>query len=294
MILRYTATVGFLTIFCCTYGPVFASEPEPAKIDSHLSDDYADLEAWAQSSKADDTQPSEAIEQHPVRMVRTYVVACEGNLPDSPNSLGTMCPRALTMCTSTPDPKDLGYWVFTAPAKPGGAQRHWQATGEFACRSAADPAGPAAVAVQPVVTAEDFRRLPIPAAVIKVQPPDRRTLINIPTNLYANASPVILPTTVLGLAVRVRATPSRFHWTYGDGTARTTTDPGAPYPELRTAHTYLRPGHRTLHLSTTYSGEYSVAGEAWLPIDGVATVSSPSRTLTVLSAQNQLVAEPLG
>jgi hypothetical protein len=128
---------------------------------------------------------------------------------------------------------------------------------------------------------------------MKVQPPSRRTLVNIPTNLYADASTVTLPTTVLGQPVRVRATPERFHWNYGDGTSRTTADPGAPYPELRTAHTYRRPGTARLQLSTVYSGEYSVAGGAWQPIDGVATVGSPTAALTVLAAENRLVADPI-
>jgi hypothetical protein len=227
-----------------------------------------------------------------VRMVRTYVPACEGNWPDSPDSLGTLCPRAIQMCAGTPDSTDLGFWVFTAPAGGGPrTQDSWTATGEFACRGAADDDEPAAV--EPVVTAEDFRRLPLPAAEINVQPPNRRTLISIPTNLYADAAPVVLPTTILGQPVRVRATPMRFRWTYGDGTALTTADPGAPYPDLRTAHTYRRPGTPTLGLTTTYSGEYSVAGGAWLPIDGLATVNSPSTRLTVLAARNELVAEPL-
>jgi hypothetical protein len=36
-----------------------------------------------------------------------------------------------------------------------------------------------------------------------------------------------------------------------------------------------------------------VAGGAWLPIDGLATVNSPGTGLTVLAAKNQLVADPL-
>jgi hypothetical protein len=225
-------------------------------------------------------------------MVRTYVPACEGNWPDSPDSLGTLCPRATQMCATTPDPTDIGFWVFTAPAGPGPRTgSSWTPTGEFACRGETDDGDPAAL--EPVVTAQDFRRLPLPAARINVQPPNRRTLINIPTNLYTDASAVVLPTTVLGQPVRVRATPVRFRWDYGDGTALTTADPGAPYPDLRTAHTYRRPGRATLGLSTTYSGEYSVAGGAWLPIDGLATVDSPGTALTVLAAENRLVAEPV-
>jgi hypothetical protein len=224
-------------------------------------------------------------------MVRAYVPACEGNSPNNPNSLGTLCATAMTLCATTPAPGDIGYWVFTAPAgPPDPGPDSWTATGEYACRGA-NTANPAAAV--PVVTAEDFRRLPLPAAAIKVQPPSRRTLINIPTNLYAGAASVILPTTVLGQAVRVRATPLRFHWSYGDGTKLTTTDPGGPYPDLRTAHVYRRPGTCTLGLATTYTGEYSVGGGPWLAIDGLATVDSPGTRLTVLAAENRLVSEPL-
>jgi hypothetical protein len=196
------------------------------------------------------------------------------------------------MCAGTADPSDLGFWVFTASAAARNRNASsWTATGEFVCRGAGEDDDPAPV--EPVVTAEDFRRLPLPAAVIKVQPPNLRTLINIPTNLYADADPVVIPTTVLGQAVRVRATPLRFRWNYGDGKALSTTDPGAPYPELRTAHTYLQPGKRTLGLTTTYSGEYSVTGGPWLPVDGLATVNSPATALTVLAAHNELVTDPL-
>ncbi len=195
------------------------------------------------------------------------------------------------MCSATDDPKDLGFWVFTARAGSGARTADsWTATGEYACRGVGANEGGAA-AVEPVVTAADFRRLPLPAAKVNVQPPNRRTLINIPTNFYADAAATIIPTTVLGQPVRVRATPLRFRWTYGDGADLTTTDPGAPYPDLRIAHTYRQPGRATLGLRTTYSGEYSVAGGAWSPIDGLATVNSPSTTLTVLSARNELVGD---
>ena len=284
---------------CCLslifiHNTAIADEPD-SLIKARTDQDSAELWAQQRARVAQDAHSgtAQSISQHKARLLRAFVPACEGNRPNSPDSLGTLCPTAVTMCVNTPDPRDLGYWVFTAPAgPPAPTADDWHATGEYACRSAADPNDPQA-APDPVVTAEDFRRLPIPAAAIKIQPPNRRTLINIPTNLYANASQVILPTTVLGQAVRVRATPQRFHWTYGDGSIRTTTDPGGPYPVLRTAHTYRRPGTRALALTTTYSGEYSVAGGPWLPIDGVATVNSPGTDLTVLAAENRLVSQPL-
>ena len=218
------------------------------------------------------------------------MLACQGNLPQLQRNLGAPCGQASGLCASTANPDDIGYWIYTAPAgPPDPGQGDWTSTGEVVCRGANQPPDE----VEPVVTAADFRRLPLPAAGLKVEPPTRQTLVNIPTNLYADSRAAILPTRILGLAVRVRATPLRFRWSYGDGAALSTENAGGPYPQLDTAHTYRRPGSRTVHLSTTYSGEYSVTGGPWLPIDGVATVDSPPTTLTVRSAENQLVAEPL-
>ena len=141
----------------------------------------------------------------------------------------------------------------------------------------------------PAVTVRDFRRLPLPPGGVNVQPPNLRTLVNVPTNVFVSARVTVLNTTLLGVPVRVRATPVRYHWTFGDGRSLLTSDPGAAYPDLRTTHIYLQPGARQLGLTTTYTGEYSVAGGPWLPIDGVARVVSAPVTLTVLAAQSQLI-----
>ena len=284
-------TALFLSLI--TISSISWADTPDSLINARADRDSAELWARQRDREAQERRHSDSTQaSNQVRLVRAYVPACEGNWPYSPESLGTLCPAAVTLCAGSDHPGDLAYWVFTAPAgAPRENRASWTPTGEYTCRGARDGNDPEAA--EPVVTVEDFRRLPIPAADIKVQPADRRTLINIPTNLYAGAAAVVLPTTVLGQAVRVRATPVRFHWTYGDGSARTTADAGAPYPELRTAHVYRDPGTRTLGLTTTYSGEYSVAGGAWLPIDGVATVNSPGTDLTVLAARNQLVADPV-
>jgi PKD repeat protein len=110
----------------------------------------------------------------------------------------------------------------------------------------------------------------------------------VPTNVYVDADPVTLPTELLGFPVRVRATPARFHWRFGDGTTLTTRDSGAPYPDMTTTHTYTQPRKARITLTTIYTGEYSVAGGPFQPIVGTATVTSPAAPLTVLAAENQL------
>jgi hypothetical protein len=258
------------------------SDQPQVRFDSQMMDNHADLDAWAQGEAR---SPSATSATHRTRRPRTiiaYVPACSENGPIGPSSQSVLCSTAAEFCASTKGA--MAYWVYTAPA----GTSNWIATGQTVCRGGAAGTGPATPGV--TVSAEDFRRLPLPAATIMVQPQDRRTLVNIPTNLYADARPVILPTRVLGQAVRVRATPLHFRWAYGDGSTRTTADPGGPYPVLRTAHIYLEPGVRRLTLSTTYSGEFSVAGGPWLPIAGTATVQSPDTALTVLTATTHLIA----
>ncbi len=130
------------------------------------------------------------------------------------------------------------------------------------------------------MTQEAFRRLPIPAPEILTQPPDHVTLINIETNIFTAKKPDILSTRVLGQVVRVRATPASFVWEYGDGDTLATANPGHRYPYMPTAHTYTQPGTFRIGLVTTFTGEFSVSGGPWQPINGTATRQSTPVTVT--------------
>jgi len=193
------------------------------------------------------------------------------------------------MCAGTPDPNDLGFWVFSAPAGPTTVSS-WTATGEYLCIGAEDPTE--LPPVVPVVSADDFRRLPLPASPIVVQPGNGSTLVNVPTNFYARARTAIIPTTILGQPVRVRAIPQRFHWKYGDGQSLSTQDSGAPYPDESTAHIFRDAGQHRIQLTTVYRGEYSVNGGPWLPVNGLATVTSPLNLIEVIEAHNRLIDDP--
>ena len=201
-----------------------------------------------------------------------------------------MCTQALSLCAATPDPDDMMFWIYQGPpGVPAPASDEWTPVGQE-CLNPQQANAPQAAPV-PVVTGEQFRRLPLPAGRVHVQPGSGRTLLNVPTNVYVEAGVALLPTTVLGAPVRVRATPAQFEWSFGDGHRLRTRDPGAPYPDLRTTHTYTAPGTMRLALTTTYRGEYSVAGGPWLPIDGTAAVNSPPQALTVVAARAELVAD---
>ena len=205
-----------------------------------------------------------------------------------------VCGKDAQVCQPATDgaPRTL-YWIFTGPpgvARP--AEEQWQLTAS-ACFSPAEAAAAVPGAAVPVLTAEQFRRLPLPAGDVRIQPGNGRTLVNVPTNVYVVARVAVIPTTVIGRQVQVRATPTAYDWTFGDGQHLHTADPGAPDPDLRPTHTYRAPGTQRLALTTTYRGEYSVDGGPWLPVDGTAAVVSPSQDLLVVAARSELVADPL-
>jgi hypothetical protein len=93
--------------------------------------------------------------------------------------------------------------------------------------------------------------------------------------------------------VRVKATASQYRWRFGDGGGLVTADPGGKYPAMSTSHVYLHRQNVKVSLSTGYSGEYSVAGGPWVPIDGLAWVGTTPVALQVVEAHARLVADNL-
>ena len=187
------------------------------------------------------------------------------------------------MCPVT----DVRYWLFRRPVT--GAASSWSLISSSCL-------GPQEISTtQPIFpgfTQTDFQRLPLPAAKASVEPSNGYTLVHVPTNVYAEADPVTLDTELLGFPVQVRATPARYSWDFGDGsTVGPTTDAGAPYPDLSITHEYAEAGTFAVTLTTYYTGEYSVAGGPWLPIDGEAEVASPSIGVEALAGRSELVAD---
>ena len=209
--------------------------------------------------------------------------ACPQNSPNTGTDV--QCPMSGIACPQG----TARLFVWTAQAGRVFGQPGWTQAGT----TCGAPAVPGAAVVVPALSAEEFQRLPLPAGVPAVQPGAGRVLIRVPTNVYVSAEPVTLETVLLGFPVQVRAVPSRYSWDFGDGTVVPTTDPGAPYPELRVTHPYESSGSYGITLSTFYSGEYSVAGGPWLPVPGEAQVDSAPVDVLAVQGRNELVAEPL-
>ncbi len=145
--------------------------------------------------------------------------------------------------------------------------------------------------VTPGMVRRAFRRLSWPASELVVQPPDGRTLVNFDTNFYtANTDPTTRTVTLVGQRVTIEATPTEYTWHFGsaDGDL-TTSDPGAPYPDLQVTHRYTRVGTVAPSVDTTYAGRYRVGNGGWQAIPDTLTVPGATETLRVVSATPHLV-----
>ena len=143
--------------------------------------------------------------------------------------------------------------------------------------------------VTPGLVAQAFRRLPLPASELTVQPPGGETLVNFDTNFFTDSDPFTRTVTLLGRQVRLRIEPSRFGWRFDDGHVQWTAEPGSAYPHLDITHAYREAARVSPRVDTTYSATYSVAGGAWQPVAGTVTIPGASVSLRVREARPELV-----
>jgi hypothetical protein len=96
----------------------------------------------------------------------------------------------------------------------------------------------------------------LPTAGISYQP-NFQPLINVPVYFWSDV-PALFRSKVdlIGESIDVVMRPS-FTWSFGDGTFKTTTDAGGPYPEGRITHIYSNPGTYPVILITTWGGSFS-------------------------------------
>ena len=117
--------------------------------------------------------------------------------------------------------------------------------------------------------------------------------MNFDTNFYTtNTHPTTQTVTLVGQRVTIEASPTEYIWHFASGTSdgdRSTTDPGAAYPDLEVTYRYQRVG--TVHptVDTTYSGRYRVGNGPWRGIPATLTVAGTPVDLQVVSATPHLV-----
>ncbi len=189
---------------------------------------------------------------------------------------------ATRACTPTTTLSSRCYDITPAPTPPPPA---WA----FATTTATGTA-PSALNIEAAVATE-FRRIPLTPSGITIQPSRGWTLVNVDTILMTDPTPQTATTTVLGIPVLVRATPARYTWTFGDGSAPlTTTDPGSPWPDHTISHAFRTAGTCTLGLTTEWTGEFQIGGTTtWRPITGTAVTTESAPPLEIRQATNALV-----
>lgn len=148
-------------------------------------------------------------------------------------------------------------------------------------------------AAAPQITEGDIRRavseIPMPSLKIQVQPGER-TLVNVPTIFHTDPRTLRESVTLLGFDIDVEATPTRYTWHPGDGTSKSTTKPGRPYPAKDVTHTYRRVADVVRpRVDTTYSVRYRVDGGAWTPLGQTLTAQGAPTSLEVEEAAPVLV-----
>ena len=130
----------------------------------------------------------------------------------------------------------------------------------------------------------------LPALTLRIQP-GGETLVNVETIFHTEAPEFRHSTVLLGQAVEITATPTRFTWHHGDGTTQTTLTPGAPYPSTEVTHRYVRVAARLApRVDVGYRVSYRVNGGAVQEIDQLITATGPPGDLAVAEAAPVVVA----
>jgi hypothetical protein len=217
--------------------------------------------------------------------------ACNGNTREG--GFDALCTFAVSSCAAD---DQLRYWVWHRETQhtrdDAGAvtsvQGEWaQLPGSY-CLGPDDPGVPTIGQVIAQVQA-GFRNLPLPVAGVQVDPAPL-SLVNIPTAFFAGgAQAATFNPTILGTTVSINATPSRWDWTWGDGTSGTTTTPGVPKRPV-VSHEYGQARDYQVGVATTWTGTFTVAGSNEVfPIRTPAVVQSAPVTVQVREARTQLV-----
>jgi hypothetical protein len=141
-----------------------------------------------------------------------------------------------------------------------------------------------------------FRRIPVPTPQLHIQPVHGTTLVNLRTDLYATGGdPLTRTLTLLGHRVTLHIHVDHYDFHPDDpadpgAPDLTTTDPGAPYPDLRNTHTYLHQGTAHPSLTTTWTADYRIDHGPWQHVDGTVTTTSPRQALRIVTATPVLTA----
>lgn len=129
-----------------------------------------------------------------------------------------------------------------------------------------------------------FRRLPLPASPLHIQPGGGKTRVNFDTIFYTTNSPFARTIQLLGHRVVFHVTPTTYTWNWGDGHTDQTGWPGQPYEQAvpisdDITHRYESDATFRPRLDTTYSATYAVDGGPSRPVEGTVTIQGSPTSL---------------
>ncbi len=187
--------------------------------------------------------------------------------PTTPNILDETC-VPLFPC----DDDELPSWLF------GLRDGEWIPL-QTACRG-----GTNSPTITPAAVATAFRRIPLPE-LKSITQPATKTLVNFDTIFYVEAETLYRSIRLLGQDVDLTITPSRFRWTFGDGTDQVTTTPGHAYPAKSVTHRYQR-AHVTVEhqVEVTWTATWRVNNAPWQDVPGSVTITGLSTPLRIAEA----------
>ena len=161
----------------------------------------------------------------------------------------------------------------------------WQALKETACVYSTEPRDVLSDIAANI--SKKFQESPVLTGAVGAQP-SPHTLKGANTNFFVDSQTQEFEVQMYGQRVNIRAIPTEYLWTYGDGsTMGPTAVSGAPLPEerwgeeTRTSHVYRTTGDFEAFVTTTFVGTYSVNGGPTVPIPGSASFASPPQTISV-------------
>ena len=215
---------------------------------------------------------------------------CYGNTRTMSN---TLCGAAVNSCPTG----EIRFWIWHRTLRytrqPDGTTTSeiasdWKQEPKTYCLGADDPGVPTIAKVVDKVQA-DFATLPLRREAVGSDP-GPTSIVNIDTAFHAGtAQPQVFDPVLLGVPVHVTATPSKWHWTWGDGTTGVTTTPGVPKRPVVT-HRYTRVADVTVSVVVEWTGTFTVGGDPTsYPITTPALTRPQRADLRIRQARSQLV-----
>ncbi len=243
----------------------------------------------------DDNEKSPVLNASSIRYEYGWTTACTGAAPGEAGA-DVLCLGAVVSCSNPangPGPLTKIWRRIVPQDQPPGP---WVLVGST-CWADAVPG------IRPTMTLamiqEAFNLTPWSKPQIDTQPAGNVTLVGLKTfyrvnwtteGFQPNEIDAIEPARMNGYQVDIRVKLVTFMWSFGDGqTFGPTTSEGGVYPSGNITHAYLSGGSYPASVTTIFGGDFRINGGDWAPIPNTATVPGPATTVTVRTAEAQLV-----